>query len=316
VPVDRTRLGVVLIVSSVFLLSFGDALVKLASADFSLWQLYVARSVFALPLLALLLPLEGRSLALWPRHPLWVLLRSALLVLMWIAYYAALAGMTMSAASVTLCTSPLFIALFSAALVGEAVTLRRWAGIVVGFLGVLVILRPGSEAFSLVALLPIGGAACYALAMVITRSKCAEERPLVLALSLNLGLLAVGTLGTLTIVLWPLDPDLASTQPFLLGGWTEMAARDWGLMGLLGVVTAVVSIGAAKAYQSGPAAIIGTFDYTYLVFAALWGFLIFGERPGGATFLGAILITAAGWLVIPRENSQAGRSTAASGNLR
>ena len=298
---ENAMLGAVLIVASVFLLSFADALVKYVSADFSLWQIYVARSLIAVPILAVLLLFGGAPATIRPKSPGWVFLRSMLLVLMWIAYYAALPVMSLSVAAVALYTTPLFIALFSALLIGEPVGPGRWGGIVIGFVGVLVILRPDTNAFSVAMLLPLVAAVSYALAAVVTRSKCLDERPLVLAFGLNLCLFGVGIIATGALALWTPSSPEALAHPFLLGRWTAMGAREWGYIALLAVLIVVVSTGVAKAYQSGPAAIVGTFDYAYLVFAVLWSFVIFSETPDGATITGMILIAVAGALVLGRS---------------
>lgn len=291
--------GVGLIVGAVFLLSFADALVKHGSADFSLWQLYVARALFTVPTLLVLLLVTGGPATMRARSPGWVVVRSMLLVAMWIAYYAALPMMSLAAAATALYTTPLFIAVFSAFLIGEPVRPRQWAGIAIGFLGVVVILRPDTDAFSIVALLPILAAIFYALAAVVTRSRCADERPLVLALGLNLCLLGTGMVATALVALAAPAPA-AAAYPFALGPWSSMGAQDWGFMTILAALMVVISTGVAKAYQSAPAAIIGTFDYAYLPFAVLWGFVIFADIPDGATVAGMFLIAAAGVLVVGR----------------
>jgi len=292
---DNTALGVTLIVASVFLMTLADALVKLVSAELTLWQIYVTRSLVSVPLLAAIMYWRGARL--WPKTPGWAYLRALLLVLMWIVYYASLPILSLSVAAVALYTSPLLIALFSALLIGEPVGPRRWIAIVIGFAGVLTILRPGTDAFSWFMLLPILGAVFYAFAMILTRSKCLDETPLALALALNVSLMAAGL--AMTGVLWVLDLTLEATSayPFVLAPWAGMGAREWGVVSLLGVLIAVYSAGVAKAYQSAAPAIVGTFDYAYLVFAALWGFVIFAETPDAATLIGMILIALAGILV-------------------
>jgi len=284
-----------LIVGSVFLMALADGLVKLVSADLTLWQIYVTRSLAAVPLLAAILAWRGTGL--WPKAPGWAYLRATLLVVMWIAYYASLPLLDLSFAAVALYTSPLLIALLSALVIGEPVGPRRWAAIAIGFAGVLAILRPGTDAFSWIMLLPILGAAFYALAMILTRSKCLGEPPLALALALNVSLMAAGLV--MTGALWVLDlaPEASAAYPFVLGPWGEMAAREWGVVSLLGVLIAVYSAGVAKAYQSAAPSVVGTFDYAYLVFAVLWGFVVFTEVPDTATVTGMTLIAAAGILV-------------------
>jgi drug/metabolite transporter (DMT)-like permease len=298
---ETPTLGILAIVASVFLLSLGDALVKRASAEIPLWELYVARGLIAVPILIALLLHGRRTAGFMPKSPGWVLLRSLLLVGMWIAYYAALPAMSLSVAAVGLYTAPLFIALFSARLIGEPVGPRRWAGILLGFAGVLVILRPAAEGFSVAALLPILAALCYALAAVVTRGKCAEERPLVLALALNLCLLAAGLLGAGLLALWNPGPPAVAAYPFLLAPWQAMGAHEWEFVVFLALLMVAVSTGVAKAYQSAPAAIIGSFDYAYLLFAALWSFVVFSEAPDGPTIAGMALIAAAGWLVLEQD---------------
>ena len=115
----------------------------------------------------------------------------------------------------------------------------------------------------------------------ITRARCADERPLVLALGLNLGLLAAGLVVSLGLSLLP-PPDAASVaaHPFLFGPWAAMGGREWALMALLALLMVAFGTGVAMAYQVAPAALIGTFDYSYVVFAVVWSYVLFAERPG------------------------------------
>ncbi len=219
-----------------------------------------------------------------------------LIVLMWTAYYAALPFMSLSVAATALYTTPLFIALFSAVLIGEPVGARRWLGIFVGFVGVLVILRPTADGFSSVALLPVLAAIFYALAAVVTRSKCADEDSLSVAMGLNLCLVLTGTVGVVSIMF--LSSAENQAFPFLQSPWVAMSAKTMAIMALLGILLVAESIWVAKAYQIAPAAIIGTFDYSYLVFAVFWGFVFFSDVPDMLTVLGIGLILAAGWLVV------------------
>ncbi len=155
-------------------MAFADAVVKLVSADITLWQVFVARSLVAVAVMILLM--QASAVGFKSRAPGWTLLRAGLLVLTWLAFYASLPVLSLSVAAVAVYTNPIMIALLSAALIGEAVTLRQWGGVFLGFVGVVAILKPGSDAFSWFTLLPILGAAFYALAMVLTRSKCQEKR--------------------------------------------------------------------------------------------------------------------------------------------
>ena len=292
---DRTAQGVVIILASVLTMAFADAVVKLVSADLTVWQVFVARSAVAIPIMIALLLATGVGLK--PRAPAWALVRSVLLLLTWLAFYAALPVLSLSVAAVAVYTNPIMIALLSAALIGEPVTGRQWGGVLLGFLGVIAILKPGTDAFSWFTLLPLLGAALYALAMVLTRSKCQDEAPLTLGLALHGSFLVAGLIAILVLTLIGLGADTQAAYPFLLGDWAPMGVREWGLMALIGALSAAYFVGVARAYQIAAPSIIATFDYAYLVSAALWGFVLFSEKPDAWTIGGMILITAAGLLV-------------------
>ena len=300
---DRTALGIAIILASVLTMAFADAMVKLVSADLTLWQVFAVRSLVAIPILIVLLRATGVGLK--PRSVTWALVRSALLVLTWLAFYASLPVLSLSVAAVAVYTNPIMTALLSAALIGEAVTARQWGGVLLGFLGVIAILKPGSDAFSWFTLLPLLAAAFYALAMVLTRSKCRDEAPLTLALTLHGSFLVAGLIATAVLALIGLGTETKAAFPFLLGDWAPMGLREWGLMALLGALSAAYFVGVARAYQIAPPSIIATFDYAYLVSAALWGFVFFAERPDLLTIGGMVLITAAGLLVAAPASKKA-----------
>jgi drug/metabolite transporter (DMT)-like permease len=119
-------------------------------------------------------------------------------------------------------------------------------------------------------------------------------------LALNISLLATGAVATGAIAAWGPIASQAAAYRFLLGHWATMGAREWGVIALLAVLIVAISAGVAKAYQSGPPAIIATFDYAYLAFAAFWSLVFFAELPDAATIVGMLLIAGAGALVVRR----------------
>jgi drug/metabolite transporter (DMT)-like permease len=292
---DRTAQGVGIILASVVTMAFADAVVKLVSADLTIWQIFFARSLTAVVLLVILLRALG--IALLPRRLGWVLFRSVLLVLAWITFYASLPVISLSAAAAAAYTGPIMIALLSAALIKEPVTPLQWAGVLLGFLGVAAIVQPGTDAFSWFTILPLLCAAFYALAMVLTRSKCRDEAPLALGLALHVCFVATGLVATILLMLAGLEGETKGAFPFLLGDWAPMGLREWGVMLLLGILSAAYFAGVARAYQIAPPQIIATFDYAYLISAAVWGYVFFAETPGPLTIGGMVLISLAGWLV-------------------
>lgn len=299
-PTDNIPLGVFVIVATVCAMAFTDAVIKLVSASFPLWQIFVVRSMLAITILLAVVLAAKSAINIFPRSMRWVLVRSFLLAFMYIAIYAAVPKLPLAVIAAAFYTGPLFTALFSAALINEPVGARGWCAVVLGFVGVLVVLRPNTAAFSFYALIPVIAGLFYALAAVITREKCADEKPQVLAIMLNFAVLSVGVTATAAIAF--AQPYLnADAYPFLLGNWVRMGAFEWKVIALLAVLITLIGLGLAKAYQSAPPTIIATFDYAYLLFAALFGFLFFGEIPDAATVIGILMIATAGVVVVSRK---------------
>ena len=292
---DRVAIGAGLIVFAVFLMALQDALIKLTSADLPLWQLYVLRSVIAIPALATLATLSGKGMAVRRlAFERWTMLRAILLVLMYISIYAAIPILPLSTLAGGLYTAPLFIAVLSSVLIGEPVRRRGWFAIALGFAGVLLILRPGAVAFALVALLPVLAGFFYALAAILTRSRCRQQDPFTLAMSLNIALLAAGALASFGVLAWQPVPSQIEVLPFLFSAWVTLELTDLALIATLAVLTVGIGIGLAAAYQLAPPAIIATFDYSYLIFATIFGFVLFSEVPDWPTVAGMVLIAGAG----------------------
>lgn len=295
---DQVAKGIFLVLVSVATMAFADAIVKLLSSNLTVWQVFAARSAFAVPcLVALGFFRKTQFGAVLNR---WVLVRSALLVLTWLAFYASLPVLDLSVAAVAIYTNPILTALLSALVLRERVSMKQWLGVLVGFAGVATILRPGTDAFTWMIVLPLIGATFYSAAMVLTRAKCQYGDAVNLALGLHSSFIVTGLVATALLSIINLDAAYVATYPFLLGGWAPMGGWDWALMAFLGVLSAAFFLGVARAYQIAPPQIIATFDYGYLVSAAIWGFVFFAEKPDGLTLLGMTLIMSAGLLVARR----------------
>ncbi len=294
---DNTPLAVIVIILTVLLLALGDTVIKGVSTQMRLWQIFVLRSGLALPILLVILRLRYPAVPLMPQALGWVVLRSLMLVMMWISYYAALPHLELSVAAAAYYTLPLFITLFSAWIVGERVTPMGWLVVVTGFVGVLVILRPSSEAFIPIALLPLLSAILYALSMILTRTHCRAEHPLILSFALNLCFVGVGLVATL--VLWAVA-EQGAQMGFLSPEWAQMNQNSLMALGVMVLAVLLGSVGTAIAYQMGRSSTVATFDFTYVGFATLWGVAFFDEHPDVWTLTGMLLIIVAGVLAVRR----------------
>ncbi len=301
---QRIGFGIFLILLAVFLMALQDGIIKLASSNVSLWQLYVLRALIALPILIVISVFSVKRTAVWTdAFERWAMLRAGLLVMMYITIYAAIPVLPLTVVAGGMYTAPLFIAVLSAILIKEPVHSRGWVAVALGAAGVTLVLRLGTEVFTPVALLPVLAGFFYALAAILARSRCQTHAPLGLAMALNIALLATGLLASLMVLFVQPTLDQTAISPFLFSPWAVLKFGDWALIAVLAILIVSIGIGLAAAYQVAPPAIIATFDYSYLVFASLFGFLFFSEIPDWPTIAGMVLIASAGLIAVSRPRS-------------
>jgi drug/metabolite transporter (DMT)-like permease len=231
----------------------------------------------------------------------WPLLRSLFMTLTFMAFYAAIPFLSLSTIGASMSIAPIFVTLLSAFVIREAVGWMGWVAVLVGFVGVLVLLQPGSDAFSLWALLPLVGALFYAMAHIIMRSKCQDVPLSAMALSLNLVMLAAGVIMSVLFFLWQPQSEMANAYPYIFGNWSSVGITEWLVLGLLAVLVIIIGMGMAGAYQAAPPSIISTFEYSYLIFVVFWDILFFDTSPTPLKLIGMVLIIAAGLMVLKRD---------------
>ena len=292
---DRAGFAAAVMVGTDLTLSIADAIIKATLTSMPLSQFIFLRSCVTIPLLVLILRWRCPALSLKPVQPFWASLRSALLLISLLLYYASLPRLDLSIAAAVYYTIPLFITLFSALLTGEAAGKAGWAGVGLGFAGVLLMLRPSPSDLNIHALMPLASAILYAFAMILTRTRARSENPFILALIFNLLALILGGGASLAASL-----SAITETGIFMGPWLAMESWHWLLILLLSGTMLIGSVGTAIAYQSGPPNIVATWDFSYLVFAVLWGVLIFSERLDLPELTGIALIILAGILVIRR----------------
>lgn len=308
-----TRLpkGVLAIVPAVFAMALTDAIIKNWSAGISLWQIWVLRSLLVLPVLYIMA--RGRVRVAGAG---WIALRCLALILMYLTMYPALPLIDMALAGAAFYTAPLFIAGLSALILGQSIRAGQWLAILVGFAGLLMIVRPFGLAFTPVVLLPVAAAFCYACAAIITGARCQDAGPVVMGFWLNVAFLGCG--GAAAILLQSGIPVPEADFPFLFATWQSMAVRDWGILAFLAVLMIGVSIGVAVAYKSPQPAVIATLEYCYMIFAIFWGYAFFAEVPDLWTICGMALIAAGGGavLLMPTGGSTEARQSEVVGLAR
>jgi drug/metabolite transporter (DMT)-like permease len=231
---------------------------------------------------AVLFPMRGLALVR-TRYWRWHLVRAAMFVGMTGINFWALQYLQLTVTSSIFFTVPILIALMSAALLGEKLDRGRWAAILVGFAGVLVIVRPGSASFHPAMLGSLANAVLYSVFMLTTRRLAAYESPETIQY-----LPAVGAAVLLT--------------PFALAAWQWPAsALEWTIACLLGALGATGHYLLALAHRYAPASVIAPFLYQQVLYMALFGYVVFGDVPAPAVWLGAGIVVASGLYLFYRE---------------
>lgn len=303
---DRIGLGIVLILFSTLMTASQDATFKFASSEMTIWQIYVIRSTFLIPALLATAVIWGTSGGIWSAalKP-WPVARSFMFVMMYFSMFSVLPFLQLAIVAAGLYTAPLWVAALSPFLLGEPVNFRKVLAIAFGFCGVLVNLRPGTDAFSWFILLPVMAGLFYALSSIITRSKCRHIAPTALAISLALALLVTGAVGSLVIMLLQPSSSVVALSPFLLNRWAELGPLEWSVIAILTGIMFVNGLVLPAAYQAAPTVIIATFDYCYLIFSPLLGFLLFSQTPDFYTILGMCMIAGAGLVIVQKPEGRA-----------
>ncbi len=282
-PVAR---GAALLTLSTFCFATMDAVAKgLMQRHDPLQVIWARYAVQALLVAAIVAPWLGR-VARTRRLKLQVI-RSAFLFGATLFGFLAFSVMPLADATAIFEVGPLAITALAALVLGERVGPRRWTAVGFGFLGALIIIRPGGEAFRAAALLPLMGAMCFAAYAIATRHLSDSEG--FWTTSLYSALLGAG-LASLSL-------------PFV---WRTPSAEDAGLMALMGAIGTAGQLLIIRAFAVAPASAIAPFTYAHLLWATLWGAVLFGDLPDGWTVLGAGVIVGSGLYVWRRERALAG----------
>jgi drug/metabolite transporter (DMT)-like permease len=272
--------GIGLMLVGVGFFSFGDALGKYLVGTYSVGQLMLFRALVALVLMA---PFIWRARAEFAsiQRPGLQLLRVALSAAEVAAFFAATVYLPLADVITFYLAAPIFVTALSAVFLGEQVGWRRWSAVGIGFCGVLIALKPSTQTVSWPALIALGGSLSFAVLMVVTRFLRGTS-DIVLASSQFASSLVLG----------------AVLAPF---GWATPALRDLGLFAIAACISLVALLSVNRSLKLAPASIVVPYQYTMIVWAGIFGYLVFGDVPATNIIVGATVIVGAGLYIFLRE---------------
>ena len=280
---DRVGFGIGCALAGLFAMAVMDACAKFLGAGYAVSQVILARNgIGALAVIAFVL-MSGSGLAcLRPKRPQLLVLRTLLNLVTAFLFFTGLRYLPLADAFAISFAAPLFITALSVPLLGERVGPRRWAAVVVGFIGVLVVVQPGTSSFRLEALLPLGAALTYAIAMLLGR-RMTRDMP------------------TAAIMFWPALGAVAATLVMMPAQWQLPSLPDAGLFVFMGIIGTGGMALITQGYRYAPAAVIAPFDYSVLVWGVIIGWAVWQDVPAPNVWAGAAILTASGLYILHRE---------------
>lgn len=259
-----------------------DVVVKFLGGQYHAVQIVFFAGLLTFPLVTMMLMGDRSDGHLRPVHPWWTALRTVSTVITGVTAFYAFSVLPLAQTYAILFATPLLITLLAIPVLGEKVGLRRGLAVLAGMIGVLVVLRPGAEPVSLGHLAALTAAVCSSLASVVVRKIGAEERSVVLLLYPMMGNFVV----------------LGLALPFV---YRPMPVDHVGMLGIIAAFGFVATLLTIAAYRRAEAVIVAPMQYSQMIWAAVYGYLIFGETPDFYTLLGASIIIASGLYIVMRE---------------
>lgn len=262
-----------------------DLCAKELLGTYSLVQFVLLRSIIAISILLAIAPRFGGLQSLRTGEPVWHIVRSVFAVGAMFGFFYGLARMPLVNALTLGYTAPLIVTALSAIFLGDEIGWRRWTAVVIGFVGVLVMLRPGHGELSFAAIAVLIAAFCYACQAITARRLGGTESTLALSFYVLLGPLAV------------------SSALFNTGSWVDPDLQGWILIVAAATCSIVAWVGFINGYRAVSPAVLAPLEYTALVGGAIAGFLIWGEVPDTWVVTGALIIISSGVFVVYRSEA-------------
>jgi drug/metabolite transporter (DMT)-like permease len=284
-PVDDPVAGILLLLAALLIFSCSDATAKYLTGELPVIEIIWIRYIV---FVSALLPsvVHSRGAVLRSTRPGLQLLRGIAMLASGLLFAGSLAQLPLAEATSIGFVSPLFITALSIPFLGEQVGLRRWLAIVVGLVGVLIVVRPGTSAFQPAAILPVLSALAWAAAIIITRKMSGAD----------------GTATTLVYTSVSAFLLLSLAVPF---AWQAPTLLQFGLGLLYGALATFGQWLVVLAYQRAGASTLAPLAYSQLVWSAGLGLAIFGAVPDGWTLAGAAVIIGSGLYTAHRERLRA-----------
>jgi S-adenosylmethionine uptake transporter len=279
---DHIARGIAFALIAFSIFSCADAGVKWLTERYSVFQIIFVSNLFTLIPVALLIRHEGGLHKLRPRHPWLVGLRSILLAIDMVLVFYAFVELPLADAYALIFAVPMVVTALSVPILGEKVGWRRWSAVVVGFIGVLIVLRPGIAELKAGHIAAISSALFFGLSLILVRRMGKDE-------------------STGGLIFWMVVALLAVSAPVMPEVYVPMSWPDLGLLAVLGLLSGAGHLMLIRAFRLAPSAIVAPFHYSQMIWAVFFGLFLFGDIPDAWVISGSAVIIGSGLYILWRE---------------
>jgi len=297
---------------AMFFFAIQDAIFKKLTEDNAVVQLLLVRMALVVTLMFCVYLLRRHSLTLRTRHWPLMCLRGACAFSAFTLYYLALQKIPLAESATVLMSAPLFVTALSVPLLKEYVGPHRWVAVCIGFIAVVVMLRPGADLFQPIMVLPLLSAFLYSLIPIITRSIDTNESAFTITFYTTVPYLAFCVLASMWIHQFPATDNSGEFYKAFAQPWPPLKQAAFVQIAITALLFCSGILLITSAYRLAQVSAITSFEYFYLVWAILVGYLMFGDVPAVITCAAAAVIASCGIYITWREHHQQAKAQTVS----
>ena len=260
-----------------------DGFAKYLSTDLPVLQITWARYFFTVAFTFPIMLFFYRSQLKWSDKPKLQFIRGLILLTANICFFYSISVISLAKALTLAFVAPLIVTAFSPIFLGEKVGVKRWSAVIVGFVGSLVVIRPGFVEINLASLAALGTGIMYGFYLIITRKLSTSDNPL-------LTLLLTGVVGAIII---------SCVMPFV---WVQPTINQWSMMAAIGIFACIGHLFLILSLKYADASKLAPFSYFEIITNIIIGYYFFSDFPDNWTFLGLFIIVISGFYISRREN--------------
>jgi len=279
--IDNMR-GLALMAFGFFMFSLGDVQAKFLTGELHPIQIVWTRQLGLLVGVVFLVAAKGPSLFVTTR-PLLQVLRGLLAAASAALFIFGVKYVPLADAAAVTFVAPFIVTILAALMLREKVGLRRWTAVLIGFIGAMIVIRPGLGLVHPAVLLILAGATAFALRQIVSRRVATHDRTMT----------TVAYTATVGVVVL--------TVPLPLFWSTPESALQWLLLAGMAVAAAIGEVSVIRALEIGQAMVLAPMHYTIMIWATFWGWLVFDQLPDRWTWLGTAIIISTGLYIVARE---------------